>query len=152
MNIIKCITICIPVYLTVARSPQLLPSVPSCRPESPVVAQSDECPMMMIKCDIQGCEEKRQRQEMPVHKQEYATQHTQLLSQKVRELEEKVQQNEEEAQQRKEQQKARHLPITLTMPNFEQLLAVKGQWMSWLFHTKELDMHSSSWPMLVDTE
>ena len=63
----------------------------------------DECPKTMIKCEIQGCEERRQREDMQAHREEYAIQHTQLLSQKVQELEEKVQQNEEEAQQRKEQ-------------------------------------------------
>ena len=99
--------------------------------------KADECPKTMIKCKVPGCEEKRERQDMEAHNKEYGTQHTELLAQKVQELEEKLQQSEEEAQRRKEQQKARHLPITLTVPNFEQLLAASGQWMSQLLYTKD---------------
>ena len=74
---------------------------------------------------------------MPAHNEEYSAQHVQLLSQKVRELEEEQRHTKEEAKQRKEEQDARHLPITLTMKNYEQLLARRDQWMSRLLYTQE---------------
>ena len=99
--------------------------------------KANDCPMTMLKCKIQGCEERRQRKDMPAHNEEYSAQHVQLLSQKVRELEEEQRQSKEEAQQRKREQDERHLPITLTMRNFEQLLAAKDRWMSRLLYTQE---------------
>ena len=99
--------------------------------------KANECPMTMIKCEIQGCEERRHRKDMQKHNEEYSAQHMQLLSQKVKDLEQEARQMKEEAQQRKTEQNARHLPITLTMPNFEQLLAAKDRWMSQLLYTQE---------------
>ena len=98
---------------------------------------ADECPRTVIKCDIPGCGERRQRQDMEAHNQEYGTQHTQLLALEVKELKEKLRQREEEAQRIKEQLEAGHLPITLTVSNFEQLLAVRAHWMSHLLYTKD---------------
>ena len=74
---------------------------------------------------------------MEAHNQEYGTQHTQLLAQEVKELKEKLRQREEEAQRIKQQMEARHLPITLRVPGFEQLLAARGRWMSHLLYTKD---------------
>ena len=90
--------------------------------------KADECPKTMIKCEVPGCEERRQRQDMEAHNQEFSIQHTQLLSQKVREL-------ENEVRQRRQQQNARHLPITLTMTDFEQHLDAGDLWTSKLFYT-----------------
>ena len=98
---------------------------------------AEECPKTIVKCEIPGCEERRERRDMEAHNQEYAIQHTQLLAQKVHELEGKLRQREEEEQRRKEQQKARHLPIILIVPSFEQLLAARGRWMSRLLYTKD---------------
>ena len=91
--------------------------------------KANDCPKTTIKCEIQGCEERRLRRDMPAHNEEYAVQHTQLLSQKVREL-------EEEAQQKKREQNARYLPITLTMTDFEQHLDAGDLWTSRLFYTQ----------------
>ena len=90
--------------------------------------KAEECPKTMVKCEVPGCEERRQRQHMPAHIQEFSVQHTQHLSQKVREL-------ESEARQRRDQQNARHLPMTLTMADFEQHLDAGDLWTSRLFYT-----------------
>ena len=91
---------------------------------------AEECPNTYIKCEIQGCEEKRQRKDMQAHNQEYAAQHLQLLSRKVREL-------EGEAEQRKIEQNTRHLPITVIMKNYQQLLSARDRWNSRLLYTQE---------------
>ncbi len=92
------------------------------------VHKVDECPKAMVKCEVPGCEEMRKREDMTAHIQEFSIQHTQLLSQKVRAL-------ENEARQRREQQNARHLPITLTVTDFEQHLDAGDLWTSKLFYT-----------------
>ena len=98
------------------------------RRQSLAAHKAEECPKTMIKCEVPGCEEKRKREHMPAHIQEFSIQHMQLLSQKVREL-------ENEIRQRREQQNARHLPITLTVTNFEQHQAAGDIWASKLFYT-----------------
>ena len=113
--------------------------------------KAEECPKTMIKCEIQGCDERRKREEMQLHNQEFSIQHTQLLSQKVRDL-------EEEAKQRREEQDARHLPITLTMTNFEQHLDAGDQWTSRLFYTHNegyavyLTVYADGWMLGSITE
>ena len=90
--------------------------------------KANECRNTRVICAIQGCGEERYRKDIPAHNEEYSVQHTLLLSQKVREL-------EQEATQRQEEQDARHMPITLTMTNFEQHLDAGDQWTSTLFYT-----------------
>ena len=92
--------------------------------------KAEECPNTIITCKIQGCEERRQRKDMPAHNQEYAAQHVELLSQKVSEL-------IGEAEQQKKEQNARHLPVTVKMKNYEQLLTGRDWWMSRLLYTKD---------------
>ena len=92
--------------------------------------KAEECPNTILKCKIPGCEERRQRKDMPAHNREYAVQHVELLSQKVSEL-------EGEAEQRKKEQNARYLPVTVTMKNYEQLLTGRDRWMSRLLYTEE---------------
>jgi hypothetical protein len=60
---------------------------------------------------------------MQTHNQEYSAEHVQLLSQKMR-----------EADQQKEE---RHLPLTVTMTNYQQLLSGRERWCSRLLYTQE---------------
>ena len=98
---------------------------------------ADECPNTTITCKIQGCGERRKRKDMPAHNQECAAQHVELLSQKVSKLEGEVSELEGEAEQQKKEQNARHLPITVTMKNYQQLLSARDRWNSRLLYTQE---------------
>ena len=99
--------------------------------------EADECPNTTLMCEVPGCEERRQRKDIQAHNQEYSARHVELLSQEVRVLSQKVRELEVEAQQWKEEQSAQHLPIILTMKNYEQLLTGGDQWMSRLLYTQE---------------
>ena len=91
----------------------------------------------MIKCEFEGCEERRQRKDIPAHNQEYLVQHMQLLLQMVQKLQAEQQEKSEKEQQRREELQARHLPTTVTVPNIEQQLATKNKWKSPLLYTHE---------------
>jgi hypothetical protein len=84
----------------------------------------------MVKCEIQGCEEKRQRKDMQAHMEEYLVQHVQLLSKIVREL-------QAEKRHRREEEQARQLPISMTVTGVQQCLATKKEWTSPLLYTHE---------------
>ena len=99
--------------------------------------KAEECLKTMIKCEFEGCEERRQRKDMPAHNQEYLVQHMQLLLQMVQKLQAEQQERSEKEQQRREELQARHLPTTVTVPNIEQQLATKNKWKSPLLYTHE---------------
>ncbi len=92
--------------------------------------KAEECPKAMVKCEIQGCEEKRQRKDMPAHMEEYLVHHVQLLSKIVREL-------QAEKRQREEAEQARQLPISMTVTDVQQCLETKKEWTSPLLYTHE---------------
>lgn len=108
-------------------------------PERKILAahKANECPMTTIKCEFPGCEEKRQRKDMPAHREEYLVHHMQLLLQMVQELQAEKRQREEGEQQRREEEKAQQLPTTVKMTDVHQHLVTKKEWTSPLFYTHE---------------